>query len=367
MSRPDFLAPGPRLAELTTLGVGGRAAALAAPMNDDEVRDALRWARENGRDVLVVGGGSNLLVADADTDAMVLQSADYAIEVTPEDGGLVHLDVGAGVEWDELVAFCVEERFAGLECLSGIPGRVGAAPIQNIGAYGQEVSETIVAVTAVDREDGAPRTFPASACRFGYRTSRFKTDWSDRYVVTRVRFRLQPGGPATARYPELQRALGMADGAAPPPIEEVRRAVLAIRRRKSMVLDDRDPNTRSAGSFFVNPIVPRAEVDAVRERLAARGVDASSMPAYPADDGHTKLSAAWLIERSGFERGFAFGRVGLSTRHCLALVNRGGATASDLVSLASIVRRGVREASGVTLTPEPVFVGFGASVAELLR
>ena len=364
MPRPEIIDTSLDLAAATTLGVGGRADYVSEPIDDAELGEALNWAREQELPVLVLGGGSNVLVNDEPFEGLVIRSADYRMNVEREDG-VAYLQVGAGVEWDELVAFAVDERFAGIECLSGIPGRVGAAPIQNIGAYGQEVSDTIVSVDVMDRETCARTRLSAEECGFGYRTSRFKREWRDRYIVRAVTFGLTIGGAPTLRYPELQAHVAARSGSHSPSLSVTREAVLDIRAKKSMVLRSSDPNRRSAGSFFTNPIVTADLADDVE--AIAEGRDLGKVPRYPAGEGLAKLSAAWLIERSGFERGFAFGRVGFSTRHCLALVNRGGASARDVLSLASIVRRTVCEGFGVVLEPEPVFVNFDASIEELLR
>ncbi|MCE7869902.1 UDP-N-acetylmuramate dehydrogenase [bacterium CPR1] len=335
------------LAVRTTLGVGGPARWHALAHTPAELAEHLRRATSEGLPTLMLGGGSNLLIADAGFPGLVVEYLADRIE-TLTSNGTVRLRVDAGVVWDNLVEYTVREHLAGLECLSGIPGRVGAAPIQNIGAYGQEVAERLQAVLAIERASGAEVRLPAEECGFGYRWSHFKGPWLDRYVVTGVELVLTPGGAASVRYAELQRRL-----AADAPLAEVRRTVLAIRRSKSMVYDPSDPNHRSAGSFFMNPVVEAAQV---RE----------GMPSWPAGEGRAKLSAAWLIEQSGFPRGFLHGRVGLSSNHSLALINRGQATAAELVELAGLIRREVRERFGVTLVPEPVLIGFDRSVHELL-
>ncbi|MFT4706120.1 MAG: UDP-N-acetylmuramate dehydrogenase [Bradymonadia bacterium] len=359
--------PGVALSSLTTLGVGGECAAFAEPMNDDEVAETILAARERNLPLFIVGGGSNTLAADHDKHGVVLRSADYTMQVEPVEDDGVLVRAGAGVEWDELVAFTVNEGWAGLECLSGIPGRVGAAPIQNIGAYGQEVSETILGVEAMDRRNQQLVALSAEELKFAYRHSRLKGEWRDRYVVLRVMFRLRADGVPTLKYEELKREANARAGGKPPTLLQVRETVLRVRKRKSMVWSEKDPNRRSAGSFFMNPVVDVATADAVSAAAEAAGHDVSRMPRHAAGEGTEKLSAAWLIERAGFARGFAFGRAGLSTKHCLAVVNRGGASARDLVALASIVRRAVREQFGVTLVPEPVFVGFDDTVDNLLR
>jgi UDP-N-acetylmuramate dehydrogenase len=250
----------------------------------------------------------------------------------------------------------VARGWAGLECLSGIPGLVGATPIQNVGAYGQEVGETITRVDALERAGGRRVSFTNAECAFGYRMSRFKAADAGRFVVVAVTFRLRPGGAPAVRYAELARAL---EGDPAPRLAEVRETVIALRRRKSMVLDDADPNARSVGSFFMNPVVPAAEAEAVESRVRSAGVLGAdeAMPRFPAGDGHVKLSAAWLIERAGLRKGHGDGRVGLSTNHTLAIVNRGGATGAEVAAFARSVRARVRDQFGVTLHPEPVFVG----------
>jgi UDP-N-acetylmuramate dehydrogenase len=341
------------LAPLTTLGVGGPALFHEEAATEPAILDALAFAAEGRLAVLVLGGGSNLLVADRGFDGLVLRPRLDHLRAEA-DGDRVVVDVGAGLAWDDFVAHAVARGWAGVECLSGIPGDVGATPVQNVGAYGQEVKDTIVSVRAVDRLTREVVTLDADACAFAYRDSFFKREGKDRFVITSVRFALRPGGAPEVRYPELTRQLGVAS----PSLAEVRAAVLALRRSKSMLVDLADENGRSAGSFFTNPIVEPALADAVAARIEG------DMPRYPAPSGLVKLSAAWLIERAGFRKGEGDGRVGISTRHSLALVNRGGATAAEVVSFARRVQAGVRERLGVTLTPEPVMVGFAPS--ELL-
>lgn len=364
-SLPIYLSDGAPLAPLTTLGVGGQARLVADTLTRDDLRGALDHAERHALPLFVLGGGSNVVIADAGFDGMVVRVCDYRLELEPLGDGRVRVLVGAGVEWDELVAFCVAERLAGIECLSGIPGKAGAAPIQNIGAYGQEVSETIEAVHVVDRATSVPMRLPAEACGFGYRHSRFKDDWRERFVVVQVDFVLRRDGAPQVRYDELRRALRMTDEGPAPSLEDVRTMVLRIRRRKSMVIDTTDPNHRSVGSFFVNPIVDVDTAERVRQVVDAPA-EHPPMPAWPVEDDRVKLSAAWLIERAGFERGFAFGRAGLSSRHTLAIINRGGATARDIIALAALIRRTVDHTFGVALRPEPGFVGFDADVDELL-
>jgi UDP-N-acetylmuramate dehydrogenase len=336
------------LSERTTLCVGGPARFWFDAADALQVVAALAWADERGVPLDVLGGGSNVLAADRGVDGLVLRVRDAAIDCERE-GDDALIDVGAGMEWDALVAWSVARGYAGLECMSGIPGDVGAAPMQNVGAYGQEVSDTLEAVHAIDRRSGAAVTLAAEQCRFGYRDSAFKGALSGRYVVVGARFRLRVGGAPTIAYAELAGAVG-ASGAAPS-VASVRDTVIALRRRKSMVLDASDDNHRSAGSFFVNPVVDAALAD----QLASSD---ETMPRYPAGDGRTKLAAAWLIEKAGMAKGTRRGQVGISSRHSLAIVNHGGATAADIVAFAIEVRRRVRERFGVTLQPEPRPLGF---------
>ena len=346
------------LAPHTTLAVGGPARAFVALAETGGLPELLRWGRARRWATCVLGGGSNLLVADAGFDGLVVRLDAHGC-TAEVDGAEVRVRAEAGVVWDELAALAAQRGWAGVECLSGIPGRVGAVPIQNVGAYGQEVAQVIRAVEAVELATGAPVMLPAAACGFGYRHSAFKGAWQGTYVITAVTFGLRRGDAAAPRYPELAARLGLRDGGALPAPATVRQAVLEIRRDKSMVYDPTDPNHRSAGSFFTNPIVDAA----VAASLKAAHPD---IPVFPAQATARKLSAAWLIERSGFARGWQRGAAGLSTKHTLALVNRGGATARDLVAAAAHIRAGVRAAFGVTLVPEPVFLGFGADGSAVL-
>ncbi len=344
------------LAERTTLGVGGAARYYVEAADEAAVMKALSWAGENEVDIEVLGGGSNALIADAGVDALVLRVRDDHRHVEP-DGDHVIVDVGAGVCWDELVAWSVANDYAGLECLSGIPGDVGAAPIQNIGAYGQEVSQTIEHVVVIDRDNAQRVVMDAASCQFAYRDSIFKGDANGRYIVVAVRFRLAVGAPPTIAYAELERAV-RDHGAAT--LATTRDTVLVLRRRKSMVIDPEDENRRSAGSFFVNPIVSVDVADAV-----AASID-EPMPRYPVADDRVKLAAAWLIERAGMKKGTRQGNVGISTRHSLAIVNNGGATAEELVAFATTVRQRVRDRFNVKLHPEPRPLGFDpAEIAAL--
>ena len=340
------------LAPLTTLGVGGPARHYLRVRDVRECAAAAGWARERSQVPFVLGGGSNLVVADEGYDGLVVH-LDLRGESVTHDDGSVLLTAAAGEDWDPLVARAVERGWAGLECLSGIPGRVGATPIQNVGAYGQDVSETIERVDCLDQSAGTQVVLSGAECGFAYRDSRFKRADAGRFLITAVSFRLRPGGAPTVRYGELDRRLHE-EGIPSPTLADVRRTVLALRRAKSMVIEPGDENRRSVGSFFMNPTVGPDEAESVRAR--ANGA-AGAMPAYPAADGRVKLSAAWLIERAGLTRGFGDGPVGLSTRHTLAIVNRGGATARQVIAFARVVRDRVRDRFGLTLRPEPVLVG----------
>jgi UDP-N-acetylmuramate dehydrogenase len=332
---------------LCTLGVGGAARRYLVARDQAQASAAAAWARDERLPLFVLGGGSNLVVSDEGHPGLVLHVDLRGVDAIQEDTTAL-VTAGAGEAWDPFVARCVGRGWAGLECLSGIPGRVGAVPIQNVGAYGQDVSETIERVGALDLESGAAVSLTGAECGFAYRDSRFKREDLGRFLITSVSFRLRPGGAPAVRYPELEQALA---GATQPRLADVRQAVIALRRRKSMVIDPDDENRRSVGSFFTNPVVDAARAESVRSRA-----DAASMPAFPAADGRVKLSAAWLIERSGLARGQGEGPVGLSTRHTLAIVNRGGATARQVVAFARSVRDRVRDRFDVVLRPEPVFV-----------
>lgn len=337
-----------RLAELTTLRVGGPAAEIVEAATEAELIAAVAEADDAGLPVLVLGGGSNLLVADDGFPGRVVRVVSRGIhpDVEGEDavtcGGAI-VRVAAGETWDDLVARAVASHWIGIEALAGIPGSVGATPIQNVGAYGQEVASTIASVRAWDRRDRTVRTLPAADCGFGYRHSRFKAE-PDRFVVLEVVFQFRIGSLGEpVRYAELARTLGVAPGERVS-AAAVRDAVLALRRGKGMVLDPADHDTWSAGSFFTNPVVAAAEVP-------------EGAPAYEQPDGTVKTSAAWLIEHAGFPKGYGAGAATLSSRHTLALTNRGGASAADVLALAREIRDGVRTRFGITLVNEPVLVG----------
>jgi UDP-N-acetylmuramate dehydrogenase len=341
------------LAPLTTLRLGGPARRLVSAEREDEIATAIREADARGERVLVLGGGSNLVVGDDGFDGLVVRIASHGVAVT-RLGDRVRLDVAAGEGWDALVERCVGEGWSGVECLSGIPGLVGATPIQNVGAYGQEVDQTITRVRVFDRRSGEIVALAPEACGFGYRRSIFKG--ADRYVVTGVTFELgvrAESAPVT--YAELTRALGIAEGGRAP-LGEVRSTVLGLRRGKGMVIDDGDPESVSAGSFFVNPLLDDAALGALEARLEARLGAGVKPPRFAGEAGLHKVSAAWLIERAGFPKGTGDAKVGVSRKHALALVNRGGATARELLAFAAGIQRAVRDAFGVELRAEPVIV-----------
>ena len=335
------------LAPLTTIGIGGPARFFLRATNVDELREGLAWARDRSLAVFILGGGSNLLIADEGFDGLVIQIDLRGIVVESEDE-FAMVKAGAGEPWNPFVAHAVQNRWAGIECLSGIPGSTGATPIQNVGAYGQDVSETIARVEALDRTTDRVVWFTNWDCRFGYRSSLFKNYERDRYVVLSVTFRLRIGGTATIKYPELQKYVDER-GIAIDDLQGVREAVIAIRKRKGMVIDASDPDTRSDGSFFMNPVLTASDY----ERFAAI---APAAPHFPSGD-EVKLSAAWLIEQAGFHKGFVHGHVGLSTKHTLAVINRGGGTAAEVKELVRMIQDGVREKFGIEIHPEPNFIG----------
>jgi len=337
------------LAPLTTIGIGGPARFFFRATDVDELREALEWAREENLRVFILGGGSNLLISDAGFDGLVIQLDLRGITVESEDAGHVMVKAAASEPWDPFVAYAVEHGWAGVECLSGIPGSTGATPIQNVGAYGQDVSETIARVETYDRVLRIVVWFTNWDCRFGYRSSLFKNYERDRYVVLSVTFRLRRGGSATIRYPELQKFVDER-GVSADDLMGVRDAVIAIRKRKGMVIDPADPDTRSDGSFFMNPVITAAQYEEFAQR-------APQAPHFPSGD-EVKLSAAWLIEHAGFGKGFVHGNVGLSSKHSLAVINRGGGTAAEVVELVRMIQEKVRETFGVEIHPEPNFIGF---------
>lgn len=336
---------GVRLAPLTTLRLGGPARRLVTAFDEGELCEALG----DHPTALLLGGGSNVVIADAGVDATVVRVATHGLTAV-RDGDDVLLTAQAGEDWDGLVALCVAEGLTGVEAMSGVPGLVGATPVQNVGAYGQDVSQIVDAVRALDRRTGQVLSLTAGQCAFGYRHSAFKAS-PGCWAVLAVTYRLRPDGlGAPVRYAELARSLGVEVGARAP-LGDVREAVLALRRGKGMVVSDEDPDSRSAGSFFTNPQVDAPALAALRTRVS------EPVPGHPDGDGRTKLSAAWLIEQAGFAKGHGAGAVGLSRKHVLALVHRGGGSSAELLEVAREVRDGVRDRLGVELVPEPVLVG----------
>jgi UDP-N-acetylmuramate dehydrogenase len=343
------------LAPLTTIKIGGSARYFVDARNVGEVQEAVTWARSRNLPLFVLGGGSNLVVSDSGWPGLVLKIAIQGIDRRSghDDQGKVLFDVGAGECWDKFVSDSVRARCAGVECLSGIPGSVGGTPVQNVGAYGQEVSETIAAVQVVDLKDGQVRELCPEACEFSYRASIFNTSERGRFIVLRVTYSLTPEGKPHISYADLKRHFEGRE--TPPNLAETREAVRHIRALKGMLLVPGDPDCQSAGSFFKNPVLSEEQHEDLKTRAAARGL---TVPSYPTLESRKKVSAAWLVERSGFAKGFGDGRVGISTKHALAIVNRGGATAADVLALKEQIQHRVEEIWGVRLEPEPVLVGF---------
>jgi UDP-N-acetylmuramate dehydrogenase len=339
------------LAPLTTFQLGGPARYFVVATSSDEVREAVEFARRKNLPLFVLGGGSNLVISDAGWPGLVLKVGITGIP--HHHGPSVLFDVGAGEEWDKFVALAVSHQCAGIECLSGIPGNVGGTPVQNVGAYGQEVSETIEYVDALDLQSLDLVQFSNEDCRFQYRTSIFNTTERGRYVILRVGYRLAFRGQPKLAYADLKKYF--AGWALPPTLAQVREAVREIRARKGMLIRPEDEDCRSAGSFFKNPVLSSEEHALLEQKASLRGL---KVPSYPALEAQRKVSAAWLVEHSGFAKGFSNGKVGISRKHALALVNRGGAHASDIVAFKDEILDRVEEIWGVRLQPEPVFVGF---------
>ncbi len=337
------------LAPLTTLGVGGPARYFAEAHSEAEVMEAVEFARMKDLPLFVLGGGSNLVVADSGFDGLVLKVG--MADVSASDDGVFVAD--AGCDWDTLVAQTVEAECAGLECLSGIPGTVGGTPVQNVGAYGQDVSQTITEVRVLDLQSLHAETMSNADCGFSYRTSIFNTKERGRYVILRVSFQLRPGGKPSLTYPDLQQFLsGRSESAT---LADVRAAVREIRHRKAMLIVPGDEDARSAGSFFKNPVVAQRFFGELSARLAERGL---RLPSYPATDGFRKLPAGWLVEHAGFAKGYVKEAAGISRRHALAIINRGGATAADIIALKDEIQAGVLREFGIELQAEPMFLGW---------
>lgn len=340
------------LAPLTTLGVGGNARFFVRAGDVSDVEQAVVFASEKELPLFVLGGGSNVVVSDQGWAGLVLQIGIPGIQESQKHGKAL-FDVGAGTNWDHFVAHSVSRSCAGIECLSGIPGSVGGTPVQNVGAYGQEISETVVSVIAFDAAENRLREMTAADCGFKYRASIFNTSSRGRYIILRVTYALEVGGKPALRYADLQKHF--AGSARTPTLAETREAVRRIRASKGMLISPGDPDCRSAGSFFKNPVLMPWQHEELVQRAAERNLQ---VPSHPALEKHRKVSAAWLVENSGFSKGYGVGRVGISSKHALAIVNRGGATAADIVALKEQILQRVEQTWGIRLEPEPVFVGF---------
>jgi UDP-N-acetylmuramate dehydrogenase len=357
MTSPLAMLENHPLAPLTTIGLGGSARYFVMCASVEDCRSAIEFARERRLPIHILGGGSNTIFLDEGFPGVVIQVCISGLTVTPIQNGVV-LDVGAGEQWDDVVTSAVARGFGGIECLAGIPGTAGASPIQNIGAYGQEVRETITRVDAIELETMEERSFAAGECGFGYRTSRFKEADRGRFLITGVSFRLQPEARPALRYPELAKAVA-ADGPmselAPgqPALGRVRKTVLRLRRSKGMVVDPADSESRSAGSFFMNPFMSPEKFTDIQKRWAAEG-NTDPIPYYQSTGG-VKVPAAWLVEHAGYPRGTNRGKIGVSTKHALALVNRGGTT-KELLALAAGIQEDVSRLFGIFLSIEPVVV-----------
>ena len=342
------------LAPLTTFGIGGPARWFAEAITEEEIVEGVRWAREHDKPLLILGGGSNLLVSDSGFPGLVLHVALRGIESHTQPDGSRLYRAAAGEDWDTFVECTIADNCAGLECLAGIPGTVGGTPVQNVGAYGQEVAFTIASVRALDLETTNFVDLTPADCHFAYRSSLFNTKACGRYIVTRVSYRLQPNGQPSLRYADLQREFA---ANAAPTLAQVAAAVRRIRQSKGMLLVPDDPNCCSAGSFFRNPVISAAHFQALIAQLGAEP------PHYAAPGGAFKLPAAWLIEQAGFPRGFTLGRAAISTRHTLALINCGNATAAEILALRDRITAAVLERFGIPLEMEPVLVGIGSEIS----
>ena len=342
------------LAPFTTLHVGGPARYFVDAHTEHEAAEAVAYAFARQLPLFVLGGGSNLVVSDSGWPGLVLKNSLAGVEF---EGDLQKMlfHVAAGENWDNFVALAVSKNCGGLECLSGIPGTVGGTPVQNVGAYGQEVSETITRVHALEIATGNLLELSNTDCGFAYRTSRFNTTHQSQFIVLEVSYRLHRNGEPKIEYADLQKFFAASNNH--PTLQQVRDAVRSIRQSKAMLIVEDDEDCRSAGSFFKNPIVNEAEATRM-EAVAQKFAPAALLPRYPAANGQVKLAAAWLVEQSGFYKGYALGPVGISRKHTLAIVNRGGATAKDILALKDEIQKKVFDTWGINLQPEPVFVGF---------
>jgi UDP-N-acetylmuramate dehydrogenase len=345
------------LAPYTTLGVGGPARFLVRARNEGQILDAMDYARARGCPVFILGRGSNVVISDMGFPGLVLKIEIPGIRsLDGEDGAKI--SVGAGVEWDAFVQYCVNRNLAGIECLSGIPGTVGGTPVQNVGAYGEEVSETIFRIRVLDRNSNDITELCRADCGFAYRSSVFNTIHKNRYIILSVDFILGSAEKPIIDHQDLKNYFDI-DGQVPT-ISEVREAVLQIRKAKAMVLVDGDPDSRSVGSFFKNPVLSSNATAAVEKEARAHGLlgPSEGIPRIAAPGGKEKLPAAWFVERAGFHRGYTCGRTGISSKHALALINRGGASAQDILDLMQRIQSNIRDLFGLDLQAEPVFVGF---------
>jgi len=345
------------LSDYTTIRLGGTAKYFCSCASEAELSEALEHARSNALRVHILGGGSNTIFSDNGFDGLIIKVDVKGISIEHENEN-VNVSVQGGEDWDSFVAYCVEHGYAGIECLSGIPGSVGATPIQNVGAYGQEVKDSIVRLRLLDRSTLRKIELSNAECGFSYRNSRFKQRDAGKYIVTETTFRLKKNGRPALQYPELKKALEAAApvsslGEGRESLSLVRNVVISLRRKKSMVIDPADPNTRSVGSFFMNPVVTRSEFERISDRWKADG-DGTVIPSFDAGE-KLKVPAAWLIERSGFSKGMTKNGVGISDHHSLALVNRGG-TAAALMALAEEIRIRVERRFSLRLEMEPVIV-----------
>jgi UDP-N-acetylmuramate dehydrogenase len=333
--------------------VGGPARCFVEAHTQQEAKDAVAYAAEHKLPLFVLGGGSNLVVSDSGWPGLVLKISLAGVEFEG-DIQKMRFQAGAGENWDNLVALTVSKNCGGLECLSGIPGTVGGTPVQNVGAYGQEVSETITWVHALEVATGKTMELRNADCGFAYRSSIFNTTHRGQYIVLEVAYLLRRNSEPKIEYADLKKIFAASGKST---LQQVRDAVRSIRQSKAMLIVPGDEDCRSAGSFFKNPIITQAEADRVQSR-AEKHAPGKSLPRYPAGDGHVKLAAAWLVEQSGFHKGYERGPVGISRKHTLAIVNRGDATATDILALKDEIQKKVFDTWGVSLQPEPVFVGF---------
>jgi UDP-N-acetylmuramate dehydrogenase len=351
-----------RLENYSTLGIGGPARFFLRAQNEEIIEEAIEWAKKQNLPLFVLGGGSNILISDNGFSGLVLQIDIRGIKIDQNENEAI-VSAKAGEDWDDFVSYAVSKNLSGLECLSGIPGKVGSTPIQNVGAYGQEVKDTIITVKAYDRDLKKIVTLSNSECEFSYRHSIFKSKAVDRFIILEVDYRLIPNGRPAVRYPELQKYLSE-NIEGEPSLAQVREAVITVRRRKAMVVDPDDIDSRSLGSFFVNPVIRRSEFQILEAEFNKRSNNGEKVPGFAAPEDMVKLSAAWLIEHSGFCKGYKHGNVGISSKHALAIINRGSGTAEEVIELMEKIQRGVEEEFGIKLSHEPIFVGFESEEKE---